>query len=227
MFGYHIFDQDIAVGSRRRDHKGSRFNLIGNNRIGGAVHMLDPADFNHIRTGAAYISAHGIQKVGQVNHVRLFRHIFQNGQPLCADSGQHDINGCANGNAIKINMTARQLLGFGADHAMIDGNIRSQSFKSLNMLINGAHPAEIAPTGHCHRAFGITPQQRTQKIIRSAHVPGNIKRHRRGNNMGSIDFHRCFIAHFNFCAQLLQDLQGDIYIVDVWDILQNTRLFCQ
>ncbi|MFQ9846799.1 MAG: hypothetical protein ACLRXC_07920 [[Clostridium] leptum] len=39
--------------------------------------------------------------------------------------------------------------------------------------------------------------------------------------MGSIDFHRCFIAHFNFCAQLLQDLQGDIYIVDVWDILKT------
>lgn len=66
-------------------HIGTSFDLVGNDRVVGAVHHIHPVDFDDIGTGAADIGTHRVEEVSQIHNVRLLGHIFHDGDALGLD----------------------------------------------------------------------------------------------------------------------------------------------
>ena len=60
MLGNHILHQHIAAAGSSRHHIGARLDLVRDNGVGAAVHLLHPANFNYICAGAAHIGTHRV-----------------------------------------------------------------------------------------------------------------------------------------------------------------------
>ena len=94
MHGDDVFDQHISFGSSGCDHQSPGFDLIRNDTVVAAVQALYTADANSISANATNTRSHLIEKVGHVDHMRLFGGINQRGIAFGEHCGQHDIDGC-------------------------------------------------------------------------------------------------------------------------------------
>ena len=99
-------NRNIPTGSGYRRHIGSGLDLIRNDRISGAFHLFNAADFNNIGARAPDVRAHGIQKVSQIHNMGLSGSIFNHGHAVRLYRGQHNIHSGSNGNHIQINIIA-------------------------------------------------------------------------------------------------------------------------
>ena len=116
MLRNNILDKNVSVRCGGGDHICASLDLVGDYRIVAAVHVLDSADFNCIRTGSANVRAHGVEEVREVNYVRLFCGVFNNGQPLRLDCGEDNIDRRADRSLVKINGAAFEPLCGGVDY---------------------------------------------------------------------------------------------------------------
>ena len=177
MLGNHIFHQDIPAGGSGSHHIGSCLNLIRNNGIRRAAQIGAAVNFNHIGACAANICSHGIEEVGQINNMGLLCRVLNHRRALDADSGKHDIHGCAHRNNVQIDTVSNQLRSAHVHHTALQAVSGSKRRKALKMLVNRTH-AEIAPSGHRHHRMVKTSQQSAQKIIGAANMACQlIRRH--------------------------------------------------
>ena len=86
-----IFYEHVATGHGRSDHKGSRFDAVGNNRMRRTAQLLDAFDADDVRAGAADIGTHAVQIGRQVNDLRFFCRVFQDGLSFGQRSGHEDV----------------------------------------------------------------------------------------------------------------------------------------
>lgn len=165
MLGDHILDQHIAAGGSSCYHIGTGFDLIGNDGIVGAVHHIHAVDLDDIGAGAADIRAHGVEEVCQIHNMRLLGNIFHDGNTLGLDRCQHYIDGSAHRYHIKVDVFAPELLAVHGHHAIVHRYIGAQGLEALDMLVNGAHTAEVAAAGQRYIGPSAAAQQRAQEII--------------------------------------------------------------
>ncbi len=67
--------------------------------------LFNPVYLDHIGARALDHCTHGIHKVGQVHHLRLFGGIFQNGPPFRSGRRQHQINRSTYAHYVKVDMS--------------------------------------------------------------------------------------------------------------------------
>ena len=89
MLGSDVLDEDIAAGGSGSHHIAAGLDLIRDDAVGAAVHLLYAAHLDDIGTGATDIRTAHIQEVGQIDHMGLLGAVFQNGLALGHDSGEH------------------------------------------------------------------------------------------------------------------------------------------
>ena len=221
-----VADHDVAARRRRHDHIGAGLDLVGHDGIVAAVHMLDAADLDRVRTGAAHVRAHQVQKVRQVDDVRLLRRIFDDRQPLRPDGGEHDVHGRADADHVEIDRAAHQRVRGRGDHGVLCPDPRAERLKALDVLVDGTD-AEIAAAGHGNFRLAGPAQQSADKIIGGAH----LLRHRVGDDVGSergrVDLEGVRVQHADLCTEAPHDLEHQANVPDVGHVLDAADPFRQ
>ena len=111
MLRQSVFYEHVAAGHGRADHKGARFNSVGNNRMRRASQLLDAFDADDIRAGTADIGTHAVQIGRQVNDFRLFCRVFQDGLSFGQRSGHENVFRRADAGEIEVNLRPLQAVG--------------------------------------------------------------------------------------------------------------------
>ena len=110
------------------------------------MELLHAFDFDDVRTGAADTGAHGVEKVGQVDHVGLLGCVFNDSSALGQDCGNHDVHRRAHRLHIQIDAVAHQtLLGGGNDLAADGLDGAAQASKPLICWSMGREPKSQPP----------------------------------------------------------------------------------
>ena len=88
-----------------------------------------PPDFDDVGTGPAYVGTHGVQEVGQIDHMRFFCRVFNDRHAPRLDGGQHNIHRRPH-RRFEIDRTPHQTLRLQLDHAVFHrGHIRPERDK--------------------------------------------------------------------------------------------------
>ena len=227
MLGDHILDQHIAAGGSSCYHIGTGFDLIGNDGIVGAVHHIHAVDLDDIGAGAADIRAHGVEEVCQIHNMRFLGNIFHDGDTLGLDRCQHHIDGSAHRYHIKVDVLAPELLAVHGHHAIVHRYIGAQGLEALDMLVNGAHTAEVAAAGQRYIGPSAAAQQRAQEIIGGTQGLCQLMGNHRFPDVGGIDLHSGFVQQAHLGAQIPQDIEKRGDIADIGDIFNDTDIPCQ
>ena len=103
-------------------------------------------------------------------------------------------------------------------------DVATESFKSLDMLINGAN-AKIATAGETDKGSAETAKLSSDQIIGCAHFADQLVRSNTGSYAGGVDFYGVLIEFCYFDPNLLEDLQRNLNICDIGKILDDTLVF--
>ena len=164
MLGDHVHHCHIPLCGRCGKHKCARLDLIRDDRVLCPVELLYASDTDHVRSGSSDVGSHAVKEVGNVYNVRLFCHVFQDGQAFCHSSCHHHIDGGSHADHIKINMLSYQLCSLGNDLSVFDLHVRSQGTEPFEMLVDGT-AADIAASGKRHFRALIFSKKSSQKIV--------------------------------------------------------------
>ena len=105
------------------------------------------------------------------------------------------------------------------DHIAADGvHLGAQKLKALDMLVDGTG-AEIAAAGHGHLGLAEPTQQRPEKIVRGANLPGHLMGHGGGVDAGGVDLHGTAAQAPHLGTHGLQDVQDQDHIGNIRNIL--------
>ena len=226
VLGGDVLHQHIAAGGRCSHHVAAGLDLVGDDAVGAAVHLLDAAHLDDIGACAAHISAAHIQEVGQIDHMGLLGTVFQNGLTLGHDSGEHTVHGSTHAHLIKEDMSAVQLVGVDGDHAVVHTVLCAQSAEHLQVLVDGAG-AEVAAAGHGHLGLAEAGQQCAEEIVAGTHLAGQVVGDVGAGQMGGVDLVGVLVQHPDLCAQHAEDLEAHRHIADVRQVLDDADVRCQ
>ena len=226
VLGGDVLHQHIAAGGRCSHHVAAGLDLVGDDAVGAAVHLLNAAHLDDIGACAAHISAAHIQEVGQIDHMGLLGTVFQNGLTLGHDSGEHTVHGSAHAHLIKEDMSAVQLVGVDGDHAVVHTVLCAQSAEHLQVLVDGAG-AEVAAAGHGHLGLAEAGQQCAEEIVAGAHLAGQVVGDIGAGQMGGVDLVGVLVQHPDLSAQHAEDLEAHRHIADVRQVLDDADVRCQ
>src|SRR5690606_14742258 len=81
------------TGDGSSNQIGTGFDTVGHHVVPRAMQALVAVDDDGVGTGALDLRTHGDQAVGQVDHFRLARRVFQHAAALGQGRGHHDVLG--------------------------------------------------------------------------------------------------------------------------------------
>ena len=140
VLGNDVVYVKITLRCRSSNHKGSRFDHVGNDGIFTTVQFFHTVDLDNRRTCATDICAASIQKVGNINHMRLSCGIFNDGSSLRKHSRKNRVDRCTDGHAtVKIDiLTAKSAFGIGRgiNATVIHVNDSTQFFKRFDVQVD-------------------------------------------------------------------------------------------
>ena len=150
MLWDNVADYYIALCGGGSNHICSRFYLVGNNAVRGAVKMLDTANFNNRGTRTHNIGAHRVKEVCKVNYMRFSCGIFNN----CHSTDR---------NHIEIYRATRQLICAGNNHTRLNSNLGAECFEALDMLVDRAQ-TYCTTSGRRNLCLAASAEKRTKKV---------------------------------------------------------------
>ena len=146
MLRNYIVDKHIAARSGNGRHISSGFDLVRNNGVGRAAQMRHAAHLDNACACAANVRAHRDTEVGKIDDVRLCSGVFDDSKAAGLDCGEHNVDRRADGDFVKVNLTADEPVCLAVDHAVGEFDLSAERFKAFYVQIDRAH-AEIAPPG--------------------------------------------------------------------------------
>ncbi len=167
MLRNYVFYRHVALRYRRRKHKGACLDLVRNNAILRPVQLRHALDTDHIRTRALDIRAHAVQKVRQINDMRLLRRILNHGGTLRHHCRHHHVHGRTHSHHIHIDMVPLKLHRLRDNQAVLDSYTRTERTKAFDMLVNGTKP-DITAARKSHLRFAVFTKKRSQQIVGSS-----------------------------------------------------------
>ncbi len=186
------------------------------------------ADLDNVGTRAADIRAHRVQEVREVNDMRLFGSVLDDGLTLRLDGGEHDVDGRSDGNGIEIN--ARAVEGLGSvkrdDRAVDQIVFRAHELEALEVLVDRTN-AEVTAAGKRDLSLMKTAEQRSEQIVGSAHLADAVLRRLKGMDGTGIDIEGIFVDAANHRAHILQDVGDDADVGDIRYIFNAAGLVAQ
>ena len=190
------------------------------------MHVIHTTDTNSIGTGTTHASAHGVQEVSQVDHMRLTGCVMDRCIAVRTSSCQQYIDRTTDSNTVHEDIGADHIT-LCIDHAAVIVDLRAQCTESFHMLFKGTISDRTA-TGISHFTLTAAAKQRTPKIITCTHALGIGIR-----NMERIDRPRvhCHTTGsrvvINFGPQKDQHVVNDVYVLDVWQVLHSAWFVTQ
>ena len=169
------------------------------------------------------IGPHAVEEIGHIHHMGLFRGIFQNGLPFRQGRRHHNIDRCAYGHHVQINMPADQVNGMGQHRPPLNLNLCPQCPKPFQVLVDGP-AADIAPARKGHLCTFIFPQQRTDKIIRRTDLTDIVVVHGHFMDRRAVNTHGMAVQALHVGANLLDCLQHHVYIPHIRQIIYHNTL---
>ena len=158
--------------------------------------------------------------------MRLFGHVFQNGEPVRHNGGQHGVDGGAHRNRVEENLFPAQHRGRHFNHAVVHHVLGAKGREGLQMLVDGAR-AKVTPAGHGHGALAEPPQQRAQEIIGRTHLAAQLVRHTGCADVGSIHLCRVLVQHAHPGAHRAEDIQRSRHIADAGQVFDDALVRSQ
>ena len=142
------------------------------------------------------------------------------------DGGQHDVHRRADGDNIKENIAAGQLIAFGGDETADFLGVGTQGLEAFEMLIHGTG-ADVAAAGRGNLRLTAAAEQGTQQIIAGAETLGVAVGNGSALRGAGIDRHHVprFIIHL--CPKLPQDIRQGVDILNVREILNGAGFIAQ
>ena len=220
VLGGDVLHQHIAAGGRCSHHVAAGLDLVGDDAVSAAVHLLDAAHLDDIGACAAHISAAHIQEVGQIDDMGLLGAVLKDGLALCHHGREHPVHGRADAHLIEEDVCAVQLLGVDGDHAVVHAVVCAQCAEHLEVLVDRAG-AQIAAAGHGHLCLAEAGEQCAQEVIAGAHLAGQVVGDVGAGQVGGVDLVGVLVQHPHLRAQHAQDLQAHRHIADVRQILDD------
>ena len=156
------------------------------------MQLLYAANPDDIRARALHTATHGVQKVRQIDDMRLLRGVVNGGRSLRTGCGKHDVDGSADGDHIHEYIRADKPIRFRNDQTARRFNPCAERTHALDMLVNRA-ASDIASAGKRNLRASEAGKQRTDIIRGRAHAAAKLKRNIRPVDGAGIDLHHAGI----------------------------------
>ena len=136
--------------------------------------------------------------------MRLLGGVFDDGGALGQRRGHHDVHRCTDGDHVEIDVRALHApaVGLGADEVAL-ADLGTHGDKALDVLIDGAHAAEVAAAGHGDLGLAEAAKQRADEVVGGADLVRKLLRDLRGGDMAAVDLHIAAVEEADIGAQLL------------------------
>src|SRR5574343_58493 len=134
--GRGLQQADVAASDRRGTEIGAGLDAVGHDRVRRAVQLVDALDADDVGAGAGDAGAHRDQAIGQVDHFRLTRGIFDDRFALGQASGHHQVLGAGHGAHVGADASALQAGRLGMDVALLDLDLGAHRLQTLDVLVN-------------------------------------------------------------------------------------------
>ena len=213
MLRQGVFYEHVAAGHGRANHKGARFDAVGNDRMRRAVQLLDTFDADDVRAGAADIGPHAVQIRRQVDDFRLFRRVFQDGLAFSQRSGHENVFRRADAGEIEVNLRPLQAVGNRRfDIAVFQIDDGAHGLKGLQMQVDRpSADGTAAGQGNLRPAFAS--QQRPHDQEGRPHAPHEVVRRRRRRQIRRVDFQHALLRIFYMNAKRFDDVADRMDVV--------------
>ena len=165
----NVVQRDVPLRDSGGHHIAAGLDLVGNDGVVAAVHLLDAVDLDDVGTGAVYVCTHHIQEIGQIDNVRLTGHVFKNRRAFGQDSGQHGVHRGTDGDRVKKDVSADQMLRPDVDLAVLHGILCTKGGEGFQVLVNRAR-AQIAAARHGDLTGTKAAQQCAEKVVACSHL---------------------------------------------------------
>ena len=134
--------------------------------------------------------------------MRLFCSIFNHGHAIRQSGGQHDVHGGAHRDLVQKDVGALDPSAGGLRHneAALGIHLHPQGAEALQVLVNGARAAEVAPAGQGHVRRAEAAQQCTQHVVGGPAAAGALVGNPPVAEAGAVNFHGVWVEKAHSCA---------------------------
>ena len=219
-----IFQLDPATGGGRGYQVGAGLDTVGHHAVTTATEALDAVDDDGVGTGAADLAAHGIDEVGQVDHFRLTRGVFQHGAALGQGGSHHDVLGTGHTDDIEEEVRAAQAAfrRLGLDIATFHVDLGAHGLETADVQVDRTR-ADGATAGQRHFGLTETGDHRAEYQDRGAHGLDQLVRRDQGLDGAGIDFDRELLVDDRLHAHAAEQLDHGGDVVQVRQVAHGDR----
>ena len=221
--GRSLRQTHIAAGGSGSTQVGTGLDAIRHDAVVGTGQALDATDADDVSTGAGNLGAHSHQAVGQIDHFRLARGVFDDRFAFGQYRGHHQVFGTGHGDHVGADACALQAFGLGVHIAGLDGHFGTHRLQALDVLIDRAG-ANGATAGQRHAGFTAAGDQRAQHKDRGAHGLDQVIRRQRIVHAAAVEHEAGRAIQRHSDAHLRQQAQHGRDVVQVRQVGQVQRL---
>ena len=156
--------------------------------------------------------------------MRLFGAVLNDGGAVCQHGGQQNVHRRTDGDDVEIHMPAHEaaLRRVGIDIAARLINLRAQSLKALDMLVDGAH-AEVAAARHRNARVAKAAKLCADEVIRRADAAHQLDRSRGVAHARAVELKRVAGQTADRSAHVAQNLKQKPDVRDVRRIFNSAH----
>lgn len=178
-----------ATGRGRGHQVGAGLDTVGQYVVASTAEALHAFDDDGIGASALDVGAHGVQAVGQVDHLRLASGVLQHGTAVGQRGSHHQVLGAGHADGIEEEVTATQAAGrrLGLDVAAFDLDLRAHGLETADMQVDRTR-TDRATARQGHFGLAEARQHRAQHQDRGTHGLHQFVRRDQGFDAAGIDF---------------------------------------
>ena len=133
-----MLDQNLTAGNRRRDQVGAGLDTVRQHRVIASTQAFDTMYGNQVAAGILDPAAHCVDKIRQVDYLRLARRILNYGRAIRQAGRHHQVLGAGHGDLVHDDPGALEAFTARLDVTLLD----------IDIGTHGLEPAKV----HIHRA---------------------------------------------------------------------------
>ena len=128
---------DLAAGNRCAHQEGTGFDTVGLDAVAAAMQTLDTVDGQGVGARALDLGAQRVEEVGQIDHFRLARGVFDHGTAFGQGGGHHQVFGTGDGDHVHQDMgTLQATVNAGLDVAILDGDLGAHQLQTVDVQVD-------------------------------------------------------------------------------------------
>ncbi|MCY1293436.1 hypothetical protein D9M70_426950 [compost metagenome] len=223
-----VLELDAATGGGGGDQVGAGLDAIGHHAVARAVQTLDAVDGDGVGAGALDLRAHGDQAVGQVDHFRLARGVFQHAAALGQGGGHHDVLGAGHADRVEEEVRAAQAAfrRLGLDVAAFHLDLRTHGLEAADVQVDRPR-TDGAATGQRHLGLAEVRDHRTEHQDRGAHGLHQLIGGDQGLDGAGVDLDAELLVDHRLDAHATEQLDHGGDVVQVRQVAHSDRLVGQ